>query len=119
MFRLLLDQNLSPLTTSFLRELGYDVTDTRELRIPSASDSSILEIAKQQNRIVLTFDSDFADVREFPIGSHPGVIRLKVIPQTVEVLHPILLKFLQALETENIHGCVVIIDNWRVRIKRK
>ena len=117
--RFLLDQNLSPQTTLFLRNLGYDITDTRELNLYGATDAEILQQAKSQNRIVITFNSDFADVSDIPLGTHPGVIRLKIIPQTLGILHPLLEKRLIALEEENIGGCLVIIDNWRIRIRRK
>ncbi len=86
--RLLLDQNLSPETSLFLREeLGLDVTDTRELAIQGASDAEIAEYAARDQRIVVTFDTDFGDIREFQPGKYPGVIRLKVHPQTIDVLH--------------------------------
>jgi predicted nuclease of predicted toxin-antitoxin system len=119
MFHLLLDQNLSPLTTIFLRSLGYDVTDTRELGLSIAEDSVILECAKELNRTILTFNGDFADITEIPLGTHPGIIRLKVIPQTEEILHPILKQHLNTLSQQEISGCLIVIDNWKMRIKRK
>lgn len=116
--KFLLDQNLSPLTTDFLRALGYDVVDIRELDLYGAPDERIAEEAKKHQRIIITFDSDFADILELPVGSHPGVKRLKVIPQTADILHPILERELLFLTTEKIEGCLVIIDNKKVRIKR-
>lgn len=44
--KFLLDQNLSPLTTDFLRALGYDVVDIRELDLYGAPDERIAEEAK-------------------------------------------------------------------------
>lgn len=87
--RLLLDQNLSPHTTSFLRDLGYDVRDVRELNLLGVGDEALLRVAEKGKRIVITFDTDFANTIEFPLGSHAGVIRLKIVPQTLEILHPI------------------------------
>lgn len=116
--KFLLDQNLSPLTTTFLRGLSYDVVDIREIGMYGAPDSEIARAAKEHNRIVITFDSDFADILELPVGSHPGVIRLKIIPQTIEILHPILERELASLTSQKIEGCLVIIDNKKVRIKR-
>ncbi|MBI5215541.1 MAG: DUF5615 family PIN-like protein [Ignavibacteriae bacterium] len=119
MLRLLLDQNLSPLTTSFLRTLGYDVTDTRELGLSTAEDPLILNRAKELDRIIITYNGDFADIKEVPLGTHPGVIRLKVIPQTEDILHPILEHQLKILSRQDISGCLIVIDNWKMRIKRK
>lgn len=116
--RLLLDQNLSPQTTAFLSDLGYNVVDARQLNLLGASDAEILRCAQQEGRIVITFDADFADTNEYPLGTHAGVIRLRIFPQTLEILHPVLERELAELVKANIAGCLVIIDNWRVRIKR-
>ncbi|HEY4611777.1 MAG TPA: DUF5615 family PIN-like protein [Bacteroidota bacterium] len=116
--RFLLDQNLSPQTSAFLRTLGYDVLDVGQLGLAGASDLDILQRARTESRIVITFNADFADVREIPLGNHAGVIRLRIFPQTIEVLHPILKRELAELQSINLSGCLVIIDNWRVRLKR-
>ena len=116
--KFLLDQNLSPQTTVYLNDLGYDVVDVRQLEISGASDRVIMQHAKKEERVVITFDADFADISEFPLGTHFGVIRLKIFPQILEILHPILERELAVLKGENIYGCLVIIDNQRVRIKK-
>lgn len=117
--KFLLDQNLSPETTAFVRRLGYDAVDVRELEMVGAEDARIMERAQVDGRVVITFNGDFADISEFPLGTHYGVIRLRIFPQTFEILHPILERQLAELEKVNVEGCLVIIDNWRVRIKRR
>ncbi len=116
--KLLLDENLSPETTLFLRSLGYDAIDVSKLKVAGATDDELMNQAQQEGRVVLTFDADFADISEFPLGTHPGVIRLRIFPQIFEILHPILERELAELSKMNIAGCIVIIDNWRVRVKR-
>jgi predicted nuclease of predicted toxin-antitoxin system len=44
----------------------------------------IFEWAQEKGAIILTFDEDFADARMYPVGSHAGVIRLRVWPTTIE-----------------------------------
>ena len=73
--RLLLDQNLSSQTTAFLGGLGYDVIDIRQSNLLGATDGEIVHHAQREGRIVITFDADFADMSEFPLGTHAGVIR--------------------------------------------
>lgn len=46
--------------------------------------------ARSDCSIVVTFDEDFADARMFPTGSHPGVIRLRVWPTTIETTEVLL-----------------------------
>lgn len=40
-----------------------------------SSDKAIMEFARRDNRIVLTFDSDY-NSSNFPICTHPGIIRI-------------------------------------------
>jgi predicted nuclease of predicted toxin-antitoxin system len=117
--RLLLDQNLSPETSLFLREeLGLDVTDTRELGLQGASDAEIAERAMRDERIVVTFDADFGDVREFHPGSYPGVIRLKVHPQTTDVLQSTLRDFFSKVTEDELQGALVTVEPGFYRIRR-
>jgi predicted nuclease of predicted toxin-antitoxin system len=116
--RLLLDQNLRVQTKTFLRELGYDVIDTRDLGLMRASDREIAEVAKREDRIIVTYNSDFGDIRHFPPGQHSGIIRLRIHPQTEEILHPRLKEFLESVDAEQLQGALVILDNFKARIRR-
>lgn len=116
--RLLLDQNLRVQTKEFLRQLGYDVVDTRDLGLSRATDREIAEVAVREDRIIVTYNSDFGDIRDSPPGSYPGVIRLRVHPQTDDVLHPRLAEFLSSVEPEQLRGALVVLDNVKARIRK-
>ncbi|MCS7282831.1 MAG: DUF5615 family PIN-like protein [Anaerolineae bacterium] len=116
--RLLLDQNLRVQTKEFPRQLGYDVVDTRDSGLSRATDREIAEAAMREDRIIVTYNSDFGDVRDFPPGSYPGVIRLRVHPQTDEVLHPRLAEFLSSVKPEQLRGALVVLDNVKARIRK-
>lgn len=110
---------MSPQTKAFLRALGHNVTDTREQSMSRATDEEIMAFAQREDRIVVTFTSDFGNILEFPPGTYPGVIRLKVRPQTVEVLHPILEEFFQKVSEEYLRGTLAVIENYRFRLRGK
>lgn len=60
----------------FLAEKGYDIIHIG-LEFPSVSDEEVIEIAIKQNRIILTFDSDYGTL-VFQKGYKPlGVIYLR------------------------------------------
>lgn len=117
--RFFLNHNLSPETTEFLRrELGFDATDTREHAMSTASDEAIGIYAAREGRIVVTFDNDFGDIRDFPPGNYPGVIRLKMPIQTLEVLHPVLRDFFAKVTSEELTGALVTLEPGFYRIRR-
>jgi predicted nuclease of predicted toxin-antitoxin system len=53
------DENVHPDVVGALRRNGCDVLDVKESGFVGASDLVILRIAREENRIVLTHDSDF------------------------------------------------------------
>lgn len=58
-FRFLADENIHTDVVSFLRDLGCDVLDVREQEWSGRDDISLIHEAVQDNRVVLTHDSDF------------------------------------------------------------
>ena len=57
--RFLVDENLSPRLADHLRAAGHDVVHVRELGLTSAADAAILEVARTQNRVIVSADTDF------------------------------------------------------------
>jgi len=57
--KLLLDQGLPRSAARLLCDAGIDAEHTGECGSSMASDSSILEYARDRDRIVVTLDSDF------------------------------------------------------------
>lgn len=116
--RFFLNHNLSLETTKLFWSLGFDATDTREHGMEMASDFEIAAYAAREGRIVVTFDNDFGDIRDFPPGVYPGVIRLKLPLQTLEVLHPILLEFFGKVSEDDLTGSLVTLEPGFYRIRR-
>ena len=58
--RFLADMNISPLTVNVLADEGMDIVRVSTLLPPSASDESILGLARRQGRVVITQDTDFS-----------------------------------------------------------
>jgi len=115
--RIFCDQNILTETVTFLRSLGHDVTSTRECGLSCAGDAEVLDEAVRQDRVLLTYNADFSDIRSFPVGTHSGIMRLRVLEQTAECLHPILERALQQLEKRDVSGKLVTLSRSSVRIR--
>lgn len=117
MIKLLLDQNLSPRTADFIRSLGWDAKDVREFGKGGADDADIYEFAKAKGWTLVTYDLDFS--RRFMADKKlPGLILLRVHPQTVEILHPVLQDFLQRIKPEHLAGAIATVEPQRYRIRK-
>ncbi len=73
-----------------------------------------MEWAQADSSIVITFDEDFADARMFPVGSHQGVIRLRVWPTTIEKTEEALDRLLAEVSEQDLPGSLVIVDDRRI-----
>ena len=107
--RLLLDQMIDADVAIALRAAGYDVRCVADLGMARADDAEILEVAIQQNRILVTLDEDFGDWAVLPLDQHPGVIRIKAAPTTTEVIQSVLLPFLETHASEEFSSRLVIV----------
>lgn len=117
--RVLLDQNVPRAVASWLgaQRPGWKVEHAADLLMGSWSDQDIFEWAQREQAIVITFDEDFADQRSFPVGTHAGVIRLRVWPTTVEETQTALQRLLETTTEVELRGALVIVDRARIRIR--
>lgn len=56
---LLTDENISPRVVAYLRRMGLDVLDTKEKLWHGTEDKGLINRAYQEQRFILTHDSDF------------------------------------------------------------
>ncbi len=115
--KLLLDENLSPLHTRALRELGHDAVSVVECGLSGADDSVVRAFAIENGRILVTLDADFANVSRYPPSNTPGVIRLKVHPATEGAIDVLLRSTILRLARMNLDGKLVVADPKRIRIR--
>ncbi|BAQ64016.1 DUF5615 family PIN-like protein [Geminocystis sp. NIES-3709] len=111
------DMGVSQTVINTLRNYGYDAIHLRDEKLQKLSDENIIVKAKEERRIILTFDLDFGELLAFSGDSLPSVIifRLeKANPDYVlSKLNPVLQECQNILE----NGAIITIKdkNYRVR----
>lgn len=75
--RLLADENLDRPIVAWLREQGHDVIEVAVVA-PGASDYTVIEMSRSENRILLTFDRDIGRILQADATPHPGVVYLRL-----------------------------------------
>jgi predicted nuclease of predicted toxin-antitoxin system len=118
--RVLLDQNIARAVCVFLRGKRPDwlVRHVADVGLWGATDAQIMEWAQRDSSIAITFDEDFADARMYPVGSHAGVIRLRVWPTTIEKTEEALDRVLKEVADQDLPGSLVIVDGSQIRVRR-
>ena len=116
--KLFLDENLSPQHASTLRTEGHDAVAVYEAGISGAADERVLRFAVESGRVLVTLDADFANVMRFPPERTLGIVRLKVHPATDERIRQAIQRALLFLHNIDICGCLVVVDDDKIRIRR-
>lgn len=116
--KLLLDQNIRLETLEFLRDMKIDAISTREIKLERADDDEIVNVAKKLDRVILTFNFHFSDIRYFRPGTNPGIILLRIEPQTVEAVHPILRHLFSTLKSSELKHALTVVTNTKIRVRK-
>ncbi|MBA4311527.1 MAG: hypothetical protein C0417_02745 [Chlorobiaceae bacterium] len=115
--KFLLDQNISPKTTAYLCNLGHDAVDTRILKLGEASDEDLWKLSVSEKRILITFDLDFADVREYPHRFGPGIIVFRTRSTTSATVNSQLRYIFDHFSEQDLQGKLIIITENRIRFR--
>ncbi len=71
------DENIQRPVVDYLKQIGVNVFDVNENGLGGSSDTILLEMANQEQRIVLTHDSDFGTLTIVNKQPFFGIIYLK------------------------------------------
>ena len=74
--RFLADAGVSPDTIAFLTRLGHDAIHVRALEMHRAQDRELVDYARSEGRVIVTFDLDFGDILALGVLDRPSVIRI-------------------------------------------
>jgi predicted nuclease of predicted toxin-antitoxin system len=112
-----IDENLPIEVSDLLRHAGHDAATVLEQRLGGAADPMIAAVCQRENRILVTLDLDFADIRSYPPAQYPGLIVLRVMRQDkVQVLET-LSRLLPVFSDETPEHALWIVEEDRVRIR--
>ncbi len=76
--RIKLDENVTIAAQPVLIKHGHDVHTVHDEDLIGAPDSDLLTVCRDEQRMLVTFDLGFGDLRTYPPGTHPGVIVLRL-----------------------------------------
>ncbi len=117
--KFLVDNMLSVKLVEELSAFGHEAVHVRALGLARASDSQLLDLAKAQNRIVLSADRDFGTLLAELRVSQPSVVYLRGgIERSPKRLAATLSENLARIESLLAEGVIVVIEPGRVRIRR-
>lgn len=78
MMQFKIDENLPIEIAEVLADAGYDAETVYDEHIAGIKDEGIKDVCIRENRVLVTLDMDFSDIRTYPPSELSGIIVLRV-----------------------------------------
>jgi predicted nuclease of predicted toxin-antitoxin system len=116
--RIKLDENVTIAAQPVLIKHGHDVHTVHDEDLIGAPDSDLLAVCRDEQRMLVTFDLGFGDLRAYPPGTHPGVIVLRLDDQQPGAVLDVVERLVIDQDLDRLKGCLIVVSEDRVRIRR-
>ena len=113
-----IDENLHVDVADILQQAGYDADTVHSEGIAGTDDQNISRICQHEQRILLTLDLGFSDIRTYPPSEFEGIIVLRLTRQDKTHVLNIIRRLSSALYGEELKGKLWIVDEKRIRIRQ-
>jgi predicted nuclease of predicted toxin-antitoxin system len=112
-----IDQNLPVEAADLITAAGHDAMTVYQQSLSGAPDERIVDVCKNEDRILITADLDLSDIRRYPPSQAPGYMVLRLPRQSKQAVLELLAKAIPMLASHRIDGRLRIVEPDRLRIR--
>jgi len=113
-----IDENLPAEAAEILRRAGFGADTVFDESLGGANDEAVATASQLENRVLVTLDLDFANIRAYPPGEHTGIIVLRVKRQDKSTVLAYIRRLAAALTRRSPVGELWIVDGNRIRFRQ-
>jgi predicted nuclease of predicted toxin-antitoxin system len=116
----LIDEDMPRSLALVLRTNSYDAIDVRDVGLRGRDDAHLFAYAQTHQRTLITEDLGFANIIQFPLGTHAGIIVCR-FPNSVPTpaVNQKILDALSALTGKTLVGILIIVEPGKIRVRNK
>ena len=116
--RIKLDENIPVDLIDVLASCGHDVDSVPQEQLSGSVDDRVWDATQSASRFFVTQDLDFSDIRRYEPGSHHGLLLLRLREPSRRRLVEQIKELLSLPEAAAWSGCVVVVTDRKLRIRR-
>ena len=114
-----MDNALSPVVAQGLRQAGHDASHVRDYRMAASEDEEVFMRASEEERILLSGDTDFGAILALRRVAKPSIILFRLsASHRPDYQLSLLLANLDDLSVDLERGCIVVFEDRRIRVRR-
>jgi predicted nuclease of predicted toxin-antitoxin system len=115
--KLLVDEALQDEVAHRLSAAGHDAAHVRQLGLGGHTDDEVMVLALEQDRLLITTDTDFGTILALTGADGPNVLLLRGVGDTVDERVSAILDILPRVEYELSEGAVIVLEPDRYRVR--
>jgi predicted nuclease of predicted toxin-antitoxin system len=112
------DENVHPEAAALLRKHGHDALTVWDQNLRGGRDPELAATCREEQRVLLTLDRGFGNIRSYPPEHFPGLIILQIDSQSRQAVVATIERLLPSLERKSLDGCLWVVDGHRIRERR-
>ena len=115
--RVKLDENLPVQLKALFTASGHDAATVVDEGMGGAPDAEITSACIAEERVLITLDLDFADIRTYPPGEHSGIVVLRLPSAVRDAVLEVGTVLIERLRESSPEGRLWIVEDSRIRIR--
>jgi predicted nuclease of predicted toxin-antitoxin system len=115
--RFLVDESLARRVAALLADAGHDAIHVSDRELLGETDETVLATAHQEDRVVVTADTDFGTLLALSPSPQPSVILLRRPGRRAEQRAGAVLAAIDAVGTALDEGALAVVEPTRVRVR--
>jgi predicted nuclease of predicted toxin-antitoxin system len=118
MKKLKLDENFPPSLVSIFRQNDIDTSSVFEQEMCGSDDDTVFDVCMKEERSLITFDLDFANIIRYPANKAYGIIivRSKKKMSLAEIKN-ICIKLVDVVIHYDLRGKLIIVEDAKIRVR--
>lgn len=115
--KLLLDECLHPRVATLLADAGHDVATVAGLNKAGAPDIAVLAVAVEQERLLVTLDTDFGELLARSAAAAPSVLLIRRRDHRAESITAVVIDVLASSSQSLLSGTLAVAGERTVRFR--
>ena len=112
-----LDENLPSEACRILRDAGHDAVSVLDQRLGGKPDADIAAACTAEARILITLDTDFANILAYPPSESPGIVVIRTDDQAKPTVLGFVRRVVAALASDSPRRHLWIVESSRIRVR--